>query len=65
MECQRQKDNPQNPVSALERGTIAVRAVVSKIVRPTVRRWRPMAGIQKLQPRPCNSNKNFFAGFAV
>ena len=50
----------------LERGTIAVcaaRAAVSKIVRPTVRRWRPMVGIQKLQPRPSNLNKNLFAGF--
>lgn len=30
------------------------RAAVSKIVRPTVRRWRPMVGIHKLQPRPSN-----------
>lgn len=40
------------------------RAAVSKIVRPTVRRWRPMVGIHKLQPRPSNLSEILFGGLA-
>lgn len=47
----------------LERGAIAVcaaRAAVSRIVRAVVRRWRPMVGIQVIQPRPSNLNRDLF-----
>ena len=67
VESQREKENPQNSVlggwNAARLQFCAARAAVSKIVRPTVRRWRPMVGIQKLQPRPSNLNKHLFAGF--